>query len=74
MSPGFFQDDDEKKLHEQAISSLCQQYPGRQDFIRQRYLEKLKPMISDARIRTYLPILVSRKIRVMLAGAAEFRP
>jgi hypothetical protein len=56
----------EAKQHEEAIKSLCQEYPEKQQFIRENYLDTLKQMILDAQIRTYLSIFVTRKVKELL--------
>ena len=66
MDNGLFQDELEKDQHEDAINRLCQQHPQHQEFIRNSYLQNLKPLINEATIRTYLSILVSRKVQAML--------
>jgi hypothetical protein len=66
MSQIFFQDELEKKQHEEAIKNLCDQFPDQQDLIRENYLQSLEPLLEDASIRTYLPIFVSRKIKAEL--------
>lgn len=66
MATGIFRNDVEEHQHEQAIQRLCQQYPERRDFIRQSYLENLAPLSSEATVRTYLSIFVSRQVRALL--------
>jgi len=66
MNGDLFRDDREKKQHEEAIKLICRQYPEQQEFIRRSYLEKLIPLSSDARIRTYLPIIVTRQVLGLL--------
>ncbi|MBN2793045.1 MAG: DUF3562 domain-containing protein [Desulfuromonadales bacterium] len=66
MKPDLFQDEDEMRQHLEAISSLCDEFPGRQRQISERYRENLKPLLADATIRTYLPIFVSRKVKADL--------
>jgi len=61
-----FKDDLEKNQHEEAISLLCEQFPGQNDLIRSSYMKNLEHLIADAHIRTYLPIFVSRKVRLSL--------
>ncbi len=63
-----YQDELEEKQHEEAISRLCQEYPEQKELIRRQYFENLDPLITDARIRTYLPIFVSRKVKTVLQG------
>jgi hypothetical protein len=66
MNPYPFQTQLEQKQHEHAIRSLCQQYPGRDEFIRLRYVENLTPLLSGAKIRTFLTILTVRKVKRLL--------
>lgn len=66
MKTAIFKDQLEEKMHDEAIDALCHEYPGKQQFIREHYLKTLKPMISEAQIRTYLPIFVSRKVKSLL--------
>lgn len=66
MTPTIFKNELEKQQHEDAIRSLCQEYPEKQQFIRENYLETLEPMIIDAQIRTYLSIFVTRKVKALL--------
>lgn len=56
----------EEKQHEEAIRTLCQEYPEKCQFIRENYLDTLKPMIFDAQIRNYLSIFATRKVRALL--------
>ncbi len=58
-----YQDELEKNQHEEAINRLCDEYPQQCELIRKSYFENLEPLISDASIRTYLPIFVSRKVK-----------
>jgi len=62
MSSCLFKDNLEQQQHEKAISGLCQLYPGQDEFIRQRYIENLAPLIVGAKIRNYLTILTVRKV------------
>jgi hypothetical protein len=66
MSSPLFQTQLEQTQHEKAISGLCHQYPGQEEFIRHRYLENLTPLLSGAKIRTYLTILTVRKVKRLL--------
>ena len=67
MFADIYHDELEQKQHEEAIKSICQQYPEQKEFIRQSYLETLTPLSSEARIRSYLPIIVTRQILDLLA-------
>lgn len=66
MTSTIFKNELEEQQHEEAIRSLCQEYPEKQQFIRENYLETLEPMIIDAQIRTYLSIFVTRKVKALL--------
>lgn len=66
METTIFKDKLEEKMHSDAIDVLCHEYPDKQQFIREKYLNTLRPMISDAQIRTYLPIFVTRKVKSLL--------
>lgn len=63
MADTMFQDETEKYQHEEAMSRLCAEFPEQKEQISRSYRENLKHLISDASIRTYLPIFVSRKVR-----------
>lgn len=67
MDKNIFQDELEKTSHEDAIKRLCQEYPGRDQFIQETYMELLEPLISEATIRTYLAIFISRQIKAMIS-------
>ncbi len=66
MATVIFKNELEEKQHEEAIRTLCQEYPEKQQFIRNSYLDTLEPMIFDAQIRTYLSIFVIRKVKALL--------
>ena len=66
METSLFEDERELKQHEDAIDRLCQEHPDQCDLIRDTYLQHLEPMLSEARIRTYLSIFVSRKVTAEL--------
>jgi len=66
MNLDIFMDEHEREQHEEAINQICRQFPEQQEFIRQSYLEKLTPLSSEAQIRTYLPIIVSRQVFALL--------
>ena len=63
MSRILFQNELEEQQHEAAIDRLCDEYPEQSELIRQNYYQNLAPLLSDATIRTYLPIFVSRKVK-----------
>lgn len=66
MANVVFKNELEEKQHEEAIRILCEEHPEKQLYIRERYLEALTPMISDAQIRTYLSIFATRKVKALL--------
>lgn len=57
MDQNLFQDDIEKNQHEKEINRLCEEYPEQCELIRKNYLSNLAPLLADASIRTYLPII-----------------
>ena len=59
-------DEAEKTKHEDAIYRLCQEFPDKADFIRSSYLEVLERVATEATIRTYLTILVTREVKTLL--------
>lgn len=63
MDIALFQNDVEKSQHENAIESLCEQYPDYCMQIRLKYEEELTKLLPQAKIRAYLPIFISRDIR-----------
>ncbi|SEA27928.1 hypothetical protein SAMN05660420_01702 [Desulfuromusa kysingii] len=65
-----FKNELERKQHEEAIRQLCEEHPEKQQYIKTSYLQALKPMISDAQIRTYLSIFASRKVKILLQSAS----
>lgn len=56
----------EKAKHEEAIERLCSEFPDRSDFVRSCYLEVLGKVATDATIRTYLPVLITREVKTLL--------
>jgi hypothetical protein len=67
MKQNIFQDDREKEQHWEAINRLCQEFPGKEDLVHNCYWEFLAPLITQATIRNYLTILVTRKVRMFLS-------
>ncbi|HKJ05692.1 MAG TPA: hypothetical protein VJ974_08855 [Geopsychrobacteraceae bacterium] len=66
MQDDLFQGEAEKERHEKAIDDLCLIYPGKSIEIRQCYLQKLESLVTGARIRIYLSILVTREVKALL--------
>jgi hypothetical protein len=62
MDITLFQHDVEKKQHENAIESLCDQHPDRCRQIRLKYEEEVTRLLPQATIRSYLPTFISRDI------------
>ena len=50
----------------EAIESLCESHPDHSEFIRKTYPEILESVSSDATIRTYLTILISREVKALI--------
>jgi len=67
MDKGIYQDELEMANHEKAIKRLCKEHPGQDDFIRENYLELLRPLSSRATIRTYLTIFVTREVKALIS-------
>ena len=59
-------DASEKQKHEEAIEMLCEDYPAQKEFIRETYSEILERVSPEARIRTFLTILISREVKALL--------
>ena len=70
MANVVFKNELEEKQHEEAIRILCEEHPEKRQYIRDSYLQALKPMISDAQIRTYLSIFATRKVKTLLQSTA----
>lgn len=62
MDASLFQSDVEKKQHEHAVESLCEQFPEQKHRIRTAYAQLLAERLPQAAIRSYLPIFISRTI------------
>ena len=55
--------DHEVKQHKEVISSLCDEFPQKAEYIGKEYWKVLFELIPQAKFRTYLSIIVTRKIR-----------
>jgi len=74
MDTEILRNDLERSKHEAAISRLCDEYPNRNSDIRDNYFKILRPLSSKASIRTYLPIIVAREVKLLMLrskGAAK---
>ena len=58
--------ENELAKHREAIESLCRKHPGKADFARTSYEEILQKVSSEATIRTYLTILISREVETLI--------
>lgn len=67
MEKSLYQDELDQANHEDAMRRLCQEHPDWDNFIRQSYMQLLRPLITEATIRTYLPIFISREIKEMIS-------
>jgi len=60
------QEEAEKKKHQQSMEELCRFLNMPLEQIAKAYLQELDVMKRTARIKDYLPILVSRKVKNFL--------
>jgi len=61
-----YEDETEQKQHFSAIQKLVRDVSSSEEEIRHLYEDVLKELKSEARIRTFLPILVSKKVKELL--------
>ena len=61
-----YEDEAEQKQHFMAIQRLIKNVRFPEPEIRHLYEDVLKEFKSEARIKTFLPILVSRKVKELL--------
>jgi len=61
-----YQDETEQKQHCSAIQSLVRNVNSSEEEIRLLYEDILKEFKSEATIKTFLPILVSKKVKELL--------
>jgi len=62
----FYEDETEQKQHFSAIQNLVKDEGYSEEEIRPLYEGVLKEFKSEARIKTFLSILVSRKVKELL--------
>lgn len=58
--------DEEQRLHSSIIYSLADQYKIDEEMIRDIYENKLESLMDGARVKTYLPVLVTRYVKSQL--------
>ncbi len=73
MNKALFSNDVEKNQHESALQLLCEEFPAQSQQVTELYENELAAMITEATIRSYLPIFISRKVREVI-GAENKRP
>lgn len=61
-----YEDETEQKQHFSAIQKLVGDVNSSEEEIRHLYEDVLKEFKSEAKIRTFLPILVSKKVKELL--------
>jgi len=61
-----YEDETEQKQHFSAIERLVKDMPSSEEEIRHLYEGVLKEFKSEAKIKTFLSILVSRKVKELL--------
>ena len=61
-----YEDEAEQKQHFMAIQRLVKDVRSAEEEVRHLYEDVLKKFRSEARIKTYLPILISRKVKELL--------
>ena len=61
--------DEEQRLHSSIIYSLADQYKLEEEMIRDVYENKLESLMDGARVKTYLPVLVTRYVKSVLNQA-----
>ena len=58
--------EEEQRLHTNIIYSLADQYKLDEGMIRDIYEHKLASLMDGARVKTYLPVLVTRYVKTLL--------
>ena len=58
--------EEEQRLHTNIIYSLADQYKLDEGMIRDIYEHKLESLMDGARVKTYLPVLVTRYVKTLL--------
>jgi hypothetical protein len=61
-----YEDETEQKQHFSAIQKLVRDVSSSEEEIRHLYEDALKEFKGGAKIRTFLPILVSKKVKELL--------
>ena len=61
-----YENETEQKQHFSAIQKLVRDVSSSEEEIRHLYEDVLKEFKSEAKIRTFLPILVSKKVKELL--------
>ena len=61
-----YEDETEQKQHFSATQKLVRDVSSSEEEIRHLYEDVLKEFKSEAKIRTFLPILVSKKVKELL--------
>ena len=61
-----YEDEAEKKQHFSAIQTLVKDVRSSEEEIRDLYEGVLKEFKTEAKIKTFLPILVSKKVKELL--------
>ena len=67
MVAHIYGDETERHLHNQAIEDISLYYNLPIDQVMSTYEQELTRMSNDARVRSYLPILIRRRIKVILS-------
>jgi hypothetical protein len=60
--------DDEERSFTRVVEGLGAAFPGVPSRVVREYVERIREKYANARVRTYLPILVAREARGMLSG------
>jgi hypothetical protein len=58
--------DDEERSFTRVVEGLGTAFPGVPSRVVREYVDRIREKYADARVRTYLPILVAREARAML--------
>ncbi len=73
MNKALFSSDVEKYQYESALQLLCEEFPTQSRQVIELCENELAAIITEATIRSYLPIFISRKVREVI-GAQNQRP
>lgn len=66
----FYDNDGEQTLHFDAVQRLAQEEGFSEEEVRGIYVRVLSAYDREAKVRLFLPILVSRRVRDILHGRA----